>query len=164
MTDRELIADSSPLIALAVIDALDLLPRLYRRVLVPPAVWHEVTVAGAGQPGAETVRAASWIEFEQPPPTAAAPLQILVDWGEAAAIALAAARPGSILLLDDSRARRVAETLGLPRIGTLGVLRKAKESGMVDALAPLIQRLADQGIYVGAKLVDAVLRAVGERQ
>jgi len=163
MIKHALVADSSPLIALAVIDALNLLPRLYHRIIIPPAVWHEVTVAGAGLPGADAVRAATWLEAEQPPEPAIAPLQLLVDRGEAGAIALAQAHPGTILLLDDAKARRVAESLGLPRIGTLGVLRKAKRAGLLDAIAPLIGKLESNGIYAAERLVDAVLRDVGER-
>jgi len=106
----------------------------------------QVTVAGAGLPGADAVRAATWLEAEQPPEPAIAPLQLLVDRGEAGAIALAQAHPGAILLLDDAKARRVAESLGLPRIGTLGVLRKAKHAGLLDAIAPLIGKLESNGI------------------
>lgn len=46
-TKPVIIADSSPLIALAIIGELELLPRLYQRVVIPPAVWDEVTVQGA---------------------------------------------------------------------------------------------------------------------
>lgn len=52
MTRLVVIADSSPLIALAIIDQLDLLPGLFRRVVIPPAVWEEITVQGAGLHGA----------------------------------------------------------------------------------------------------------------
>ena len=52
MTKRAIIADSGPLISLAVIDRLELLQQLYQQVLVPPAVWDEVTVKGQGMPGA----------------------------------------------------------------------------------------------------------------
>ena len=56
------VADSSPLIALARIGQLNLLATLFRRILIPAEVHHEVTVAGMGLPGAEQVRSAAWIE------------------------------------------------------------------------------------------------------
>lgn len=42
--NRAIVADSSPLISFAIIQQLELLPQLYRRVMLPPAVWEEVTV------------------------------------------------------------------------------------------------------------------------
>ena len=56
MTNQTIVGDSSPLIALAIIGQLELLPRLYQRVMVPTMVWEEVTVHGAGLPGALAVR------------------------------------------------------------------------------------------------------------
>ncbi len=55
MTKAAIVADSSPLISLAILEQLDLLPQLYQRVLVPPAVWDEVTVQGVGLPGSLAV-------------------------------------------------------------------------------------------------------------
>jgi len=163
MTDRVIVADSSPLIALAVTGAIDLLPQLYRGVLLPPAVWDEVTIAGQGLPGAEVVRGAGWLKVTKPDPAVVAALTILVGQGEAEAIALAQSVVGSILLLDDAQARRVAERIGLRRIGTLGILRKAKIAGLLDRIEPLIDQLAHHGIYMSRNLIDAILRDVGER-
>jgi uncharacterized protein len=56
------VSNSSPLIALARIGRLNLLASLYKRILIPEEVQHEVTVAGRGLPGAEEVRNANWIE------------------------------------------------------------------------------------------------------
>ncbi len=59
------VADSGPLIALSRIQALDLLPQLFGNVLVPVAVWNEVTQGTAAhRSGAAEVRAAAWIESE----------------------------------------------------------------------------------------------------
>jgi predicted nucleic acid-binding protein len=141
---------------------LEILPRLFSRILVPPAVWDEVTVRGSGSPGAREVSQASWIEIETPEPHVVEPLAILVDRGEAEAIALAHMWRESTVLLDDARARRVAERLNIPRIGTLGVLRRAKQAGLLDTLRPLLEALQAGGIYIRQELIDAVLKSVGE--
>ncbi len=60
------VADSGPLISLARINLLDLIPQLCSRVLIPPAVWEEVTVRGAKAPGAYEVSQATWIEIVHP--------------------------------------------------------------------------------------------------
>jgi predicted nucleic acid-binding protein len=54
------VTNSGPLIALASVGQLDVLRALYLSVLVPEAVWREVTEAGAGWPGARELMAASW--------------------------------------------------------------------------------------------------------
>jgi hypothetical protein len=163
MTRPVIVADSSPLIALAVIDQLELLSRLYAKVLIPPAVWDEVTVQGEGLPGAQAIRQAQWLTVQVPEAGLVEPLSILVDRGEAEAIALAQGISGStVLLLDDAQARRVAERLGIARIGTLGILRRAKNMGLIFEVKVYIDQLLANGIYIRTNLVEAVLRDVGE--
>ncbi|MEW6220964.1 MAG: DUF3368 domain-containing protein [Thermodesulfobacteriota bacterium] len=162
MHEETVVGDSSPLIALAIIDQLALLPQLYARVVVPQEVWEEVTVRGAGLPGALELRQLSWLKVEYPPVDLLLPLTVLVGRGEAQAIALALARPGSTALLDDALARRVAERFGVKRIGTLGLLRRAKQRGLIEAIKPFVQQLQANGIFIRQSLVEAVLQDVGE--
>jgi len=162
MTSAAIIADSSPLISLAIIEQLELLPQLYERILLPPAVWYEVTVQGAGLPGAQAVSQVKWLEIQAPEPIILEPLSILVDRGEAEAIALAQSIPNSTILLDDAQARRVAERLGISRIGTLGILRRAKKAGLITEIKVYIEQLRTNGIYIRSSLIEAVLRDVGE--
>jgi uncharacterized protein len=93
-------------------------------------------------------------------------LLILLDLGEAEAIALAIRIPESIVLLivllDDAQARRVAERFGINRIGTLGILRRAKKAGLINAIKPYTVQLQNSGIYIRQNLIDAVLHNVGE--
>lgn len=162
MIKPAIVADSGPLISLAIIGQLDLLRQLYQQVLIPPAVWHEVTVKGKGMPGAQAIAQLVWIEIRKPEPQVLQPLSILVDPGEAEAIALAQTVAGSIVLLDDSQARRVAERFNIPRIGTLGILRRAKKQGLVTVIRPYVECLKANNIYMAEALVEAVLRDVGE--
>jgi hypothetical protein len=59
------ISDASPLISLARIDELELLPELYNQIAAPEAVWEEVVEGGERRPGAEKSRMASWIERQE---------------------------------------------------------------------------------------------------
>lgn len=162
-TESVIVADSSPLIGLARIGKLDLLRRISRRILVPPAVWDEITVQGRGAPGADEVRlAASWLEIKTPVSTSVAALKLVLDRGEAEAIALAQSTETSLLLIDDAKARRVAQQLGLRLIGTVGLLRRAKKIGLISELRPHLEALRRNGIYIRQKLVDTVLQDVGE--
>jgi predicted nucleic acid-binding protein len=105
---------------LAKIGQLNLLPALAHRIMVPPAVWNEVVDRERKAPGAEEVARSKWIEVVTPDPAAVAPLLILLGKGEAEAIALAQRETSAILLLDDLRARRIAERLKLRRMGNCG--------------------------------------------
>jgi predicted nucleic acid-binding protein len=102
MRDTVAIADSGPLICFAKIDQLELLPRLFSKILVPPEVWNEVTVRGQGHPGAYEVSQATWLTIQAPDPQLVKPLSILVDTGEAEAIALAQTTADCTILLDDA--------------------------------------------------------------
>lgn len=162
MIKSAIVADSGPLISLALIEHLDLLPQLYQQVFVPPAVWHEVIVKGRGMPGADAISQLTWLEIRKPEPQVLRPLAILVDPGEAEVIALAQSIERSVVLLDDAQARRVAERFNIPRIGSLGILRQAKKRGLITAIRPHIEFLQANNIYMANKLVEAVLQDVGE--
>lgn len=91
------VSNASPLINLARIGDLDLLRRLYGEVVIPEAVWDEVVVSGAGQPGATEVAQATWIQKQAPGNRAL--IQVLrqdLDAGEAEAVALAVERTADL--------------------------------------------------------------------
>ncbi len=157
-----LIVDSGPLIAFARIGQLALLPKLGSRIVIPPAVWQEVTITSSNAPGAETVRQQAWLEIETPDALLVESLAILIDRGEAEVIALARTLADSEVVLDDARARRVAERLNIARIGTIGLLRRAKRRGLIDLLRPQVEALQVHGIFIRQALIDAVLKDVGE--
>ena len=157
-----IIADSSPLIGLARIGQLVVLPRLAKRVVVPLAVHAEVTAARANAPGAAEVAAQAWIEVQAADPAVVAPLLILVGRGEAEAIALAQRESGAVLLMDDLRARKLAQRLGLRRMGTVALLGQAKRGRLIPELRPALNALVAQGIYIRRELIDAALSEAGE--
>ncbi|WP_287129095.1 DUF3368 domain-containing protein [Candidatus Cyanaurora vandensis] len=162
MTNPIIIADSSPLISLAIIDQLELLPQLYQKILLPPAVWDEVTVQGKGLPSAKAISQVDGLKIQTPEASTLEPLMILLDREEAEAIALAQSIIGSTVFLDDAQARRVAERLGIRRIGTLGILRRAKKAGLIGEVRVYVEQLRIQGIYIRPSLIDALLQDVGE--
>ncbi len=157
-----IIADSSPLIGLARIGLLALLPQLARRVVVPQAVLAEVIAVKGDAPGAKEVAAQSWIEVRNADPLIVAPLLILVGRGEAEAIALAQKEPTALLLMDDLRARKLADRLGLRRMGTVALLGQARQRGLIPKLKPALQALVANGIFIRQQLIDLALREAGE--
>ena len=142
------VSDSSPLIHLAKIDALELISRLYSRILIPPALWREVVGESDGRPGAVEMQkavAAGWMVKEAAKNEALViALRQTLENGEAEAIALATELQPEVVVLDDKLARRMAERLGLAVTGTLGVLLRAKQVGLVVELRSLITRLQSE--------------------
>ena len=128
-------------------------------MVVPRVVYDEVTVAGAGRLGAAEVVAATWLRIEDSDPDPA--LLVSLDAGEAAAIPLAV-RMRATLLVDDADARVVAQARGLAIVGTLGILLLAKRAGHLVAVAPVIARVTELGLYASPELLRRVLRAAGE--
>lgn len=158
------VSDASPLINLARIGRLDLLPQLYGKLHLPEAVWEEVVVQGFGQPGAEEIAGAPWIERH----TAAnrplvRVLQQELDAGEAEAIALALELRADLLLMDERIGREAARHLDLRCIGLIGVLLEAKHKGLINALKPYLDALRDlAGFRISEVLYERVLKDEGE--
>lgn len=163
------IADAGPLIALARLDALHLLASLYGQVSVPHSVWQEATAGGVFADSARIVAAQSAgtllltpdtnLDFESGGSHVAA--LALLGAGERAAIALAlllrTQGRTSLLVLDDAGARAAAQRQQLPLIGTVGILLRSKERGLIDAVAPLLQALRENAYFVSPQLVSAAL-------
>jgi predicted nucleic acid-binding protein len=150
------IADTTPLNYLVLIDHSDLLPRLYGRVLIPPAVYEELQAEGT--PASVRDWAAhhpAWLEVRP----AFLPLDIgldPLDQGECEAIALALELEADLLILDDRDARIEASRRKLVVIGTLRVLEDAAQLGLID-LPHALQRLRQTTFRASAKLLQAML-------
>ena len=158
------VSDSGPIIHLARVEHLDLLPHLFGRVLVPDAVFEEVVGQGEGRVGAAELAAARWVEVVEAPPEARHPTLDLagLDPGEHDAILLAVERRVDLLLCDDLRGRKRARQAGLAIAGTLGVIGIAKARGAIPAAAPLIRAVLEGGLRASPAVVATVLRRVGE--
>jgi predicted nucleic acid-binding protein len=85
-----------------------------------------------------------------------------LDPGESSVLALAYVDPGSEVVLDDLAARRAARRLGVPCLGTLGLVLTAKGLGVISEARPLVDQLRRDGLYLDDEFVDEVLRRIGE--
>jgi hypothetical protein len=159
-----LVADSGPLIALARLDLLAVPARLFGELLVTATVWHEVTrePRAAEQAALSAAFASGLIRVERDPlqiPSALADVRL--DNGERSALALALLR-GAVVLVDERRGRACAVDLGLHVLGTLGLLVRAREQGLVDRVRPLAEALLASGYYLARPLIDRALASIGE--
>lgn len=151
----QIICNASPLIALAQIDKLWLLETLFQRIVVPPAVIREISPTVPSIP--------PWIEQKAiTQPIGPRILATSLGAGEREAISLALELETRWLILDERPARRFAQALGLPVIGTLGLLLGAKQRQLLDQIKPLLDRLAQHDFRLSTALYERILLDAGE--
>ena len=154
MNRTPVVSDSSPLIALERIAHLHLLPALFEKVVIPSAVRLEVY---GNRPLPEWTEEIA-IKQTLTPRMIAARLGL----GESEAIALALELDAEELLLDDLAARRLATSLGVPMIGTLGLLLRAKQHGLIPQVKPVLEALRQGGFHISERMFDGILLAATE--
>ncbi|MEK7727231.1 MAG: DUF3368 domain-containing protein [candidate division KSB1 bacterium] len=158
------VSNTSPIINLAAVGELELLEKLYQKLLIPHAVYHEIVITGAGQPGAFEVQTFAWIEARAViDKTLITALRSELDPGESEAIALAIETKANWLLLDERRGREVAARFGLKFVGLLGVLLEAKKKGLLAQVKPVLNALESKAAFrMKRELKARVLEAAGE--
>ncbi len=156
---QPVVCNTSPLINLAGVGLLHLLPALYGTILVPNAV-HIEYAAGmrVGDPSLEDL---AWIKVV-PVDVGRTALPAALGAGETEVISLAIAENARAILLDEQLARRVAREHGLPVVGTLAVLVAAKQSGLIAAVRPILDTMMAQGRHISERLYGRILTSAGE--
>ena len=161
---KVVVADTSPLNYLVLVGAVDVLPRLFARVLIPEAVLAELESREAPAPVSQWAASLpAWVDVLPVPEVTDQALEEL-DTGERAAIVLAQLQPQAVLLLiDDARGREEAERRHIPTTGTLGVLRAAAIRDLVD-LPAAFARLRGTNFRSPVALLDELLAEDAERK
>ncbi|GHT58414.1 nucleic acid-binding protein [Spirochaetia bacterium] len=153
--------DSAPLFALAVCGQLDLLEKLYDEVLIPEAVYQEATVPD--KPNADKI--AEWAQGKIVKITDMElfhAIKLSLHKGEAEAIALYKEKSADFLLIDEKKGRKVAEYYDVKIIGTIGLLLKAKQEGLVPRIKPCIELLQQSTVRIASALYQRALERAGE--
>ncbi len=149
---KTIISDTSCLIVLTNIGELELLHKIYGQITTTSEVAKEFD-----EPLPD------WVEIIDP--TDKSRQQILglqLDKGEASAIALALEYSNSTIVLDDYKARRIAEKLGLEITGTLGIIIKAKNRKIIQSIKPYLEKLKTTGFRLTKELENQSLIEAGE--
>jgi uncharacterized protein len=157
------VSNSTPLIALSKISYLSLVQDLFGSITIPQAVYQEVVTQAPTRPGAIEIRQASWIKTQvAQDQTKINYLLADLERGEAETLVLAEELSANWVLLDEAKARLVAEFLDLNYIGTVGLLLVAKRMGYIPAIRPLLDELIANRFFLSQKIYQSLLTEAGE--
>lgn len=158
------VSNTSPIFYLSTIGQLDLLRQLYDEIVIPTAVFNEITNVGNTDASARVVPTLSWIKTQSATDQAFInTLRAALDPGEAEAIALAVELNADRLLMDERLGRAAAMRVGRQVTGVLGILIAAKRNNLIQAVKPLLDALIEQvGFWIDARLYAEVLQSVDE--
>lgn len=155
------VVNASPVIALARISQLRLLEGLAGSLLLPEAVATEI-LAGPEDDPARAAVLSGWASRR----SATQIRDSVTEWGlgagESAVLALALELRATAVL-DDAVARTAARALGVPLIGTLGVVIRARRRGLVPSASSIIADLRVAGLYLDDEVVRVTLESIGEK-
>lgn len=162
LVSESFVVNASPLIYLAHADLFPLLQSVGSPIRIPWAVRAEIQRRGPGDPTVRAIEAASWLEQVEPPETSPRVEAWGLGPGETSVLSWALLHSGCLAILDDLAGRRCAQFLGIPLMGTLGLVLRAKRTGEIPAARPLVEKLRDAGMYLSDRVLEPALRLVGE--
>ncbi len=144
---KVVISDTSTLILFHKIEHLDLLEKVYEKLITTPEIVEEF---GEELPNWITIQSVTDKKYQDF-------LETQVDLGEASAIALAKELDDTLLLLDDLKARKLAIRLNFKITGTLGIIHKAKQMKIIRKVKPLNDLLLKTDFRISDKIVEEIL-------
>jgi predicted nucleic acid-binding protein len=151
--DKIIISDTSCLIALQNVGLLNLLKDLYKEILITQEVKDEF---GLDLPDwifvVEVKNIDKKSEIEQK-----------LDKGEASSIVLALEIKDSILIIDEIKGRKIAESLKIEIIGTIGILLLADKRGLIKDVLSIILKLVNKGFRLSDNLIDKLIEKYSKK-
>ena len=156
------ISDTGPVTNLLQIEKLYLLKELFQRIIIPIGVFAELSHIPEQRLALEAL---DWVEVKEAPQGELFnKLLETLDRGEAEAIALAVDSKAELLLIDERKGRGVADDLGIRKTGTLGILIRAKEKGLLPKVKPEMDKLIKETRFrIHAELYKGILKLVNEK-
>jgi len=149
---KTIISDTSCFIILSKIGEMDLLEKVYGQIITTVEI---ATEFGDALP--------AWVEIVSVKDKLRQQLlEMQIDRGESSAIALALEIPECTIILDDFKARKVAKQLGLTITGTLGVIVRAKLSGKIESIKPILEKIKATDFRISSEIENNALKEAQE--
>ena len=157
------ISDTSPISGLIRLNLLELLPKLYGELIIPPTVYAELLNLSVFGYEMTPLTTASWLKIVPPQNyTLLSQLSQDLDLGEAEVIVLAKEQRATLLIIDEKKGRAIAREMDLPIVGLLGVLIEAKKKKHIPLIKPLLIELQKLGFRISPSLFELVLKEAKE--
>jgi predicted nucleic acid-binding protein len=153
-------SNTTPIIALSSIQQLDLLPQLFEHIYLVNEVVEECEVGGII--AVPSLRGLNWLTIIESTAVNRPSLLLELDKGEKHTVDMAEKYRADWVLIDEKIGRNMAEYLGLRVTGTLGVLLRAKQQGLIPSFLECVTAMQNHGIYYHSDLVKKLLIQIGE--
>jgi len=151
-----IVSDTTPLNYLILIERENILHQLFGRVIIPQAVFDELSATGASEKVRHWIKSLPfWIEVKHTTLIPDSSLDIL-DAGEKEAIMLAQELSADLLLVDDRQARMAAANLGIEITGTIGILDRAARENLIN-LPETLTALQKTSFHISDDLIKKLL-------
>ncbi|MGL6344253.1 MAG: DUF3368 domain-containing protein [Waterburya sp.] len=153
-----IVSNTTPLSELAKVNQLNLLQKLFGKIIISQEVYTEVTTGD--HPAVLAVPCANWIEVctvQCRDQLLKLQIEFKLDLGEAATIILAEELKANRILIDERLGRKVAQARNLPVTGTIGLLLVAKNKGIITEIKPILDQFLNQGKRISPILYQEVL-------
>jgi predicted nucleic acid-binding protein len=157
----KIVSNTTPIISLLKIGKLEILKDLYGTISIPQEVFNEIE-AGKNKEFYADLSKIEWIKIEKIQNTKSLSYFLDLDKGEAEAIILATEIEADLIIVDETLGRFHAKHAGLKITGTAGILIKAKNSGYISKLKPLLVELRSKGIWLSDNFIQEILKLANE--
>lgn len=153
-------SNTTPIIALSSIDCLHLLPKLFGKIHLVTEVIDECSVGGSIS--VPKLLEIDWIKPVQSSPIQYSSVLLELDKGKKHTLDMASKYQADWVIIDEKIGRNMAEYLGLHVTGTLGILLKAKQQGLIPSFIESVKAMQNQGIYFHEALLQKLAKTVAE--
>jgi len=159
---RRIISNTTPILSLLKIDMLDLLHKMYSKVIIPKAVFEEIE-NGKDKSYYVDLSNIDWIDIIEISNVGSRSFFVDLDDGEAEVLVLAKELKADLVIMDELMGRRFAKQLNYKLTGTIGILLKAKENRIIPSIGKLLKELTEKGTWINPKLIEKVLAIAKEK-
>ena len=159
----KVILDTTPILTLLKVSKFSLLKEIYRKIIIPEGVYQEIEI-GKNKEYYINLAELEWVKIEKIKNKQAIKYLVDLDKGEAEVIILAEEINSDIVVIDEKIGREYAKQNNLNLTGTLGILIKAKNKGLIKAIKLLIDEMQNKGVWLNDKLIKSVLKITGENK
>jgi len=153
------IADTGALISLGHVGKIELIEVVFGEFFIAGAVWDELK--NYDNPEFDRLLMKD-LETHVVKIKSINHLSVVMDYGESESVILYEELGADYLLIDDNKARIIAESFNVKCIGSIGLLIKSKQKGLINNLKPIFENWLEKGRYFSQKLLNNILMDMGE--